>query len=88
MGSAFQQAIAIPKSSWREDALFPLTQALSHRERVQHQLRVRQSRTPRFAEARRLALPLPRGEGRGEGKMPRGIGKPSPFPTFSKNERF
>ena len=56
------------------DATFPLTLTLSLGEREQpldiflKPNRNRAEISPRFAKARRAVLPLPRGEGRGEGK--------------------
>ncbi len=47
---------------------FPLTPALSPREREHHPLRVGEFGTLGFVETRDAVLPLPEGEGRGEGE--------------------
>src|SRR5206468_11479196 len=47
---------------------FPLTPALSPRERGNRRLRMNGSKGPRFFERLDTILPLPEGEGRGEGK--------------------
>jgi len=49
---------------------FPLTLALSRREREQCVPRCDEARRSGLANARREILPLPKGEGRGEGEAP------------------
>src|SRR6266851_4605622 len=50
-----------------KSASFPLTLALSRRERENLPPRLRQSRAPGLVEARDAVFPLPAGEGQGEG---------------------
>src|SRR6185369_1203019 len=54
--------------SWNSNAPFPLTPALSPRERENRSPVFRQSPTPLCSESRNACLPLPKGEGRGEGE--------------------
>jgi hypothetical protein len=51
------------------DALFPLTPALSLGEREPRPPSVAHAEGLRFAVTRRSLLPLPQGEGRGEGEQ-------------------
>ena len=52
-----------------KDALFPLTSALSLRERENNRHRVGKVGAPEVFERRNAWLPLPEGEGRGEGEV-------------------
>jgi len=53
---------------WYSHDPFPLTPALSLREREPRQQRVRKPQPLRVVAVRCLVLPLPEGEGRGEGE--------------------
>jgi len=57
------------------DAAFPLTPALSPKEREEHRQSVRKSEASRLVERHPSALPLPKGEGRGEGEQRVGLGE-------------
>src|SRR6266566_729272 len=62
------EATAKAAPLWYSHALFPLTPALSLREREHHRQRIRQSQPLGVVTTRSLVLPLPEGEGRGEGE--------------------
>src|SRR5437879_2211875 len=62
----FREAMAKVALLWYSHALFPLTPALSLREREHHGQRIRQPGPLGVVAARSLVLPLPEGEGRGE----------------------
>ncbi len=64
-------------------ALFPLTPALSLREREPRRPPSEQSAAPRDLENRTTVPPLPQGEGRGEGEQTAQQPGPSPIPGLS-----
>src|SRR6266478_4560938 len=64
----FREAIAKVAPLWCSHDPFPLTPALSLREREHHRRRIRQQAPLGVVPTRSLGLPLPEGEGRGEGE--------------------
>jgi hypothetical protein len=56
------------KHNWSADTPFPLTPALSPRERESQGVRIELSHAPGFADRLARILPLPKGEGWGEGE--------------------
>src|SRR6266446_10290926 len=64
----FRGAIARVAAFWYSHALFPLTPALSLRERENQGPRYDNSKRLGLSDALPMLLPLPEGEGRGEGE--------------------
>src|SRR5437899_8778723 len=68
---AFEASHALSLPVWVGCVSFPLTLALSRREREHRTPRCDEPRRPGLAKTRRAILPLPKGEGRGEGEKMR-----------------
>ena len=64
----FGESIAKVAPLWYSHAPFPLTPALSLREREHRRQRIREPEALGIMSVRSLLLPLPEGEGRGEGE--------------------
>ncbi|MEI7939336.1 MAG: DEAD/DEAH box helicase [Verrucomicrobiota bacterium] len=70
------------------DAPFPLTPALSPRERESAPQSVAESNSASHVESRPAVPPLPKGEGRGEGEPATRTGKTADFATAPGNQTF
>ena len=70
------------------DAPFPLTPALSPRERESAPQSVAESNSAGHVESRPAVPPLPKGEGRGEGEPATRTGKTADFATAPGNQTF
>ena len=83
-----REAIAKVAPLWHSRALFPLTPALSLREREHHRPRIRQPEPLRVVAGRTLVLPLPQGEGKGEGKRALETADSGSFAIGSRSSNF
>ena len=84
----FREAIAKTAPLWYSHAPFPLTPALSLREREHRRRRIRKRAPLGVVPTRSLVLPLPEGEGRGEGERALEIADRGSFAIGSRISEF